>query len=436
MNKISKSIKGILLVTISSFVVGCSNEGEEFVPDSCSFEDLRFVVNVDRGDVVTRAEASKRDWSIGDKIIMAIDENNTNLCRLQYRGDGKWTVTKYDEKTSFAKDNGALTAVHADSLNVDNSSITTCGDILYTEKGSYVKHNNVVEITLDMNERPVSRIAIVGMDSSFWIDNLTTYTKLQTISPIKWDTNASSEDNVYNEVYGDTCVFYGILPNSNGNTEITLVNKGGTTYRRTYSSKTAKAGDYIIINGPQSDEADEWDNHIPVIGITAKNKNIKMMEGSKMALSDLYILSPSKPTNSNVKAVSSNPSVVKVNSDGTITALATGEATITITTEEGNFKADVAVSVKDIVDFVEVRKTGSSIMSIGGIVMSSVSIQINNTSPKTIHLVSLGGASIDADLAGNTAVSYTLSNRWKDITKESFELKFTVNGVSYSKMSE
>ena len=436
MKKISRSIQGILLTAVSLFVVGCSNEDMEFTPDTYSFEDLQFVVNIDRGDIDTRAEANKKDWSIGDKIIMAIDENNTNLCRLQYQGGDKWSVTKYDDKTSFAKDNGVLTAVHADSLSVDNSGITTCGDILYTEKGSYAKRNNVIEITLNMSERPVSRIAIVGMDSSFWIDNLTTYTKLQTITPIKWDSDDSSGVNVYSKVYGDTCVFYGILPSSGGNTEVILINKDGSTYRRTYSSKATTAGDYIIINGPKSDEADEWDNHIPVIGITAKNSNIKMMEGSKMALSDLYKLSPAKPTNSNVKAVSSNPSVVKVNNDGTITALTIGEATITITTEEGNFKADVTISVKGIVDFVEVRKTGSTILSVGGIVMSSVSIQINNTSPKTIHLVSLGGSSIDSDLAGNTAVSYTLSNRWMDITNKSFELKFTFNGVSYSKMSE
>lgn len=436
MKKISRSIQGILLAATSLFVVGCSNEDMEFTPDSYGFEDLQFVVNVDKGDIGTRAETNKKDWSIGDKIIMAIDESNTNMCRLQYQGGDKWSVTKYDDKTSFAKDNGVLTAVHADSLSVDNSGITTCGDILYTEKGSYAKHNNVIEITLDMSERPVSRIAIVGMDSSFWIDNLATYSKLQTISPIKWDSDASSIDNAYREVYGDTCVFYGILPSSGGNTEITLINKDGSTYRRTYSSKTTTAGDYIIINGPKSDEADEWDNHIPVIGITAKNSNIKMMEGSKMALSDLYVLSPAKPTNSNVKAVSSNPGVVKVDNDGTITALTTGEATITITTEEGDFKANVVISVKDIADFVEVRKTGSSLASIGGIVMSSVSIQIKNDSPKTIHLVTLGGVSIDADLAGNTSVSYTLSNRWKDITKESFELKYTFNGVSYSKMSE
>jgi hypothetical protein len=232
-------VLNLIAVTMTLFgTTGCSNEETAEYETTTQFENLKFVVNVNAsGQMETRGATGKSSWKSGDKILAAIDKDNTNLCCLTYQGNGDWEVSKAGQKTEFGESSGSLAAVHADELNEENGTITTGGDVLYTQKGSYTRHNNVVEITLDMNQRPVSRIAIVGMDSACWIDGLTEFSSLKDISNMNWDSAVSSGSTTYKEVYGDTCVFYGIIkPNENGNTEVKLVNEHGATYVRTYVS--------------------------------------------------------------------------------------------------------------------------------------------------------------------------------------------------------
>lgn len=433
MEKIIKSIYSIFLLTLTLFVAGCGNEDAEETPNSNNFDNLKFVVNVDKGNAGTRSATSKKDWNVGDKIIVSIDKSSTNLCSLQYQGDGNWTVSKNNAQTSFYWDNGKLSAVHADSLNVNTDGITTCGDILYTENSSYTKHDDIVEINLHMSERPVSRIAIVGMDKQFWIDNLTEYTDLQSITSMRWKTNNSSSEKQYKEVYGDTCVFYGILANKNGNTEIILANKEGATYRRTYTSRTTKAGDYIIVKGPSSDEASKWDSHIPVNGITAKQSSLSLLVGDTGNLSDLYTLSPERPTNKNVKATSSDTNVLAINSDGTYTAKGIGDAIIYITTEDGNFTCAINVSVKNLLDLVDFNVTGTSI-TISGRVYYGRQFTVTNNSNYDIYVTELDGEVSGGSLLVPAHDSkdiwnyYLVQGYMKTIT-----LKFTCNGQQYEK---
>lgn len=433
MEKIIKSIYSIVLLTLTIFIAGCSNEETEALPNSDNFDKLKFVVNIDKGNAGTRAATGKKDWKAGDKIIVSIDKSSSNLCSLQYQSNGDWKVSKNNSQTSFYWDNGKLSAVHADSLNVNADGITTCGDILYTENGSYTKHDDIVEINLHMSERPVCRIAIVGMDNSFWIDNLTEYTDLQSIASMKWKTSDSSKGSQYKEEYGDTCVFYGILPNKNGNTEIILANKEGATYRRSYTSRTTKAGDYIIVKGPSSNEASEWDSHVPVSGITAKKSSISLLVGDKGNVSDLYTLSPERPTNKNVKATSSNTNVLTINDDGTYTAKSIGDAIIYLTTEDGNFTCTVNASVKNMVDLVDFNVTSTSI-TISGSIYYGRRFTVTNNSDYDIYVTELdgkvdgGSLLVPAHSSKDIWNYYYIQGYMKTIT-----LKFTCNGKQYEK---
>ncbi len=433
MKKIIKSIYSIAILTLTLFFVGCGNEDTEITPTSNNFDKLKFVVNIDKGNAETRAATGKKDWNIGDKIIASIDNSNTNTISLEYQGNDKWTVSKSNESANFTWNSGSLSAVHADKLTVNADGITTNGDILYTEKGSYTKHDDIVEINLHMSERPVSRIAIVGMDKSFWISNLTEYTDLQSIAYMRWKTNSSSGENQYKEVYGDTCVFYGILPNKNGNTEIVLTNKDGATYRRTYTSKTTQAGDYIIIKGPSSSEASKWDSHVPVNGITAKHSSISLLVGDKGNLSELYTLSPESPTNKNVKATSSNTDVLTINTDGTYTAKSLGDAVIYLTTEDGNFTCVVNVSVKNMLDLVDFNVTSTSITISGGIFYGR-QFTITNNSDYDIYVNELDRKFDDDGLLVPAHGSKDIWNYYyvQGVTK-TITLKFTCNGQKYEK---
>lgn len=436
MEKIIKSIFGVALLTLTIFIAGCGNEDVGVCPDSNNFDNLKFVVNVDKGNAETRAATGKKDWNVGDKIIVSIDKSSSNLCSLEYQGNGEWSVSKNSASTSFHQANGKLYAVHADNLIVDANSITTYGDILYTENGSYTKHDDIVEINLHMSERPVSRIAIVGMDKSFWIDNLTEYTGVQSIASMKWKTNNSSGEKQYKEVYGDTCVFYGILPSRNGNSEIILTNKEGATYRRSYTSKTTKAGDYIIIKGPSSNEASQWDSHVPVSGITAKQSSISLLAGDQGNISDLYTLSPERPTNKNVKATSSNTDVLTINSDGTYTAKSIGDAIIYLTTEDGNYTCAVNVSVRNLLDLVNFNVTSTSI-TISGSIYYGRQFTVTNNSNYDIYVTELDrkldgdGLLVPAHGSKEIWNYYYIQGYTKTIT-----LKFTCNGKQYEKKGQ
>lgn len=433
MKRIIKSIYSVALLTFTLFVAGCSNENAEVSPSSNDFDKLKFVVNIDKGNVGTRAATGKKDWNVGDKIIVSVDKSSSNLCSLQYQGNGEWSVSKNNASTSFYRDNGKLSAVHADELNVNGNSITTCGDILYTEDGSYTKHDDIVEINLHMSERPVSRIAIVGVDKSFWIDNLTEYTDLQSIASMKWKTSNSSSEDQYKEVYGDTCVFYGNLPNNNGNTEIILANKEGATYRRSYTAKTTKAGDYIIIKGPSSNEASKWDSHVPVNGISAKHSSTTLLVGDKGNLSVLYTISPERATNKNVKATSSNTDVLTVNADGSYSAKSIGDAMIYLTTEDGNYTCAVNVSVRNILDLVNFNVTSTSI-TISGSIYYGRQFTVTNNSNYDIYVTELDrkldgdGLLVPAHGSKEIWNYYYVQGYTKTIT-----LKFTCNGQQYEK---
>lgn len=70
-------------------MIGCSETDEPSISQASSFNDLKFVVNVTTGSNGTRAASSKKDWTVGDKILVAIDGNEDDLCNLQYQGDGE-----------------------------------------------------------------------------------------------------------------------------------------------------------------------------------------------------------------------------------------------------------------------------------------------------------------------------------------------------------
>ena len=73
------------------------------------------------------------------------------------------------------------------------------------------------------------------------------------------------------------------------------------------------------------------------------------------------IFTPSNATNQNVSWASNNSSVARVSSSGLVTAVSTGTATITVTTEEGSYKATCTVNVKPHANGVSLDKTSLSL---------------------------------------------------------------------------
>ncbi len=83
---------------------------------------------------------------------------------------------------------------------------------------------------------------------------------------------------------------------------------------------------------------------IPVTGVTVSptSKTLKINENQQLTATVL----PSNASNQNITWSTSNASIASVNSSGLVTAQSAGNATITATTEDGNFKATCSVIVE------------------------------------------------------------------------------------------
>ena len=84
---------------------------------------------------------------------------------------------------------------------------------------------------------------------------------------------------------------------------------------------------------------------IPVTGITLDKTNSSIEVGNSITLK--AVVAPENASNKSVKYYSTNSSVASVNSDGVVVGNAVGEAIITVTTIDGNFKSECTITVKD-----------------------------------------------------------------------------------------
>ena len=84
---------------------------------------------------------------------------------------------------------------------------------------------------------------------------------------------------------------------------------------------------------------------VPVTGVTLNKTSLTLAEGAQAALT--ASVQPSNATNAAVTWRSSNTKVATVSSKGAVTAVAPGSATITVTTEDGNYTAKCTVTVQD-----------------------------------------------------------------------------------------
>ena len=143
---------------------------------------------------------------------------------------------------------------------------------------------------------------------------------------------------------------------------------------------------------------------IPVTGVTLNKTALALTVGGSDTL--LVDISPSNATNTNVTWVSSNPSVAIVN-NGTVTAVAAGTATITITTADGGKTATCAVTVTE----------DSTPVTVTGITLNKTTLALYVGSHETLL------QTVIPENATNKAVTWSSSNS---------SVAMVVDGVVYA----
>lgn len=92
----------------------------------------------------------------------------------------------------------------------------------------------------------------------------------------------------------------------------------------------------------------------PVTGVTLNNHSLSLNTGNTSQLT--ATVTPSNATNKSVSWVSSNTSVATVNSNGLVTAVGNGTATITVTTSSGSYTDDCNVTVTTLVSNITLNQ--------------------------------------------------------------------------------
>jgi TP901-1 family phage major tail protein len=90
----------------------------------------------------------------------------------------------------------------------------------------------------------------------------------------------------------------------------------------------------------------EQQEAVPVTGVTATPAALDMVVGDTEQLT--IVVAPENASNQNVTITSSNPTIAKVSPTGLVTAVASGTATITVTTVSGEKTATVTVDVTTV----------------------------------------------------------------------------------------
>jgi hypothetical protein len=442
-----KTIKLYLLCILSIlFTAGCSND-TDLEYQSTKLEDLQFHVNViNKSDYfpLTRSYSNKKCWKNGDIIYVSIDKNDNKLCKLTYQEDNHWSV-KSVENATFENTTGQLSAVYGETVSYNDGIISTSGDVLYTNAGSYTKSGNAISIDLNMNQRPLSRITVNGIGPGYVLQGQA-FSSLSSFNGFKWlDT---SEIQTYNYDSG-TAVYFGLVnQDSKGMTEIKLINNTtGETYYRTYN-KYMSTGNAIVINGPTSPESAEWNKKISVTGISLDNTNMSSIIGDEFDIT--ATITPLNAENKNIKWSSSNESIATVTAKSTnivhVKILNSGSATIIASTEDNNKVAQCNISANEITDFIRTSIGNCSFMNIGGIVTGGFGLNILNNFSKSITFTHIYVQDYSTNKIISTysfnggdfviggGFSYGFNVRIVDAfcTKFNFITEFTYNGKTFT----
>ena len=182
--------------------------------------------------------------------------------------------------------------------NFKDESVDLGGVKIDTEKLSLSPESHVCNLTVRSGEK-------------WTVSSTPDWLKVQSISDsrFKWDVSLSvSENNEYNR-----------------SGQLTLQSKSSTAILTV--EQQGRKGSYV-----------------PLTAVALSETSIEITEGETRQLKPVF--TPADASNQNVTWKSSSDAVATVSSDGLVTAVQEGTATITVTTEEGGKTATCQVTVK------------------------------------------------------------------------------------------
>lgn len=194
---------------------------------------------------------------------------------------------------------------------------------------------------------------------------------------------------------------------------------------------------------------------VHVKGVSLNYDSLKIEEGNQKQL--IEHLDPTWPDNDNVSWSSSDESVAIVSDSGLVTAVSEGEATITVTTEDGGFTAECKVTVLPLVvatyelgetkldlldgSFQDYYRISTPIKNTGNVnlYVNSVSYDVETTDGTPVDSISQYHVDTYPDIIepGETVVAYVFYSYDHDYSASELVAKPTVvikNAMNYDSM--
>lgn len=153
-----------------------------------------------------------------------------------------------------------------------------------------------------------------------------------------------------------------------------------------------------VTAGDVSDSTDAIEVTTAVSGVSLDSDSLELFVGSDGSKLQATV-APATASNQAVNWTSSDENVAKVDGEGKVTPVAPGSVTITATTEDGDFSATCAVTVKQHVEGIALDKTKASIAGAGTIVLKAT-VEPDNATNKNVIWTSSDESVATVDQAG------------------------------------
>ncbi len=240
---------------------------------------------------------------------------------LEYSLDGGssyTTLASYGDETVVAQWTEATASIPANSslvIRISAADGPTTGDIVEAGIDDFV----ITSICID----PVDVTGVSLNQENINLVENETQTLLATVAP----TNADNQNVTWSSSNSN-------IATVDANGLITAVAEGSATI-----TVTTNDGNFMATTGVTVQAA-----AIPVTGVNVNPTSATLTEGETLLITATVL--PNNADNQSVSWSSNDTSIATVDTNGLITAVAEGSATITVTTNDGNFTATTGVTVQ------------------------------------------------------------------------------------------
>ena len=293
-------------------------DDEEFDFDTRITKDVILKAHWLKEDMILRLDLTELSLKPGSKHTLNV-ENTT-------KQNIKWTSS--DESIATVNENGTVTALKA------GKAVIT----VMTEDGTFKATCNVT-VTDEL-------ISVTGVS----IRGSSTVSVGKTIKLTAYiePTNASNKAVIWkssNEKVAKVDKFGNVRGLKAGKVKITVTTvDGNITATKNITVKENKGTDKDVDINTGNGEQNPNQNTIIFV------ESVEISGGSTVNVKDnlqlTAVINPSNATNKNVKWSSSDNSIATVDNNGLVTGIKDGEATITVTAEDGNHTASKKITVK------------------------------------------------------------------------------------------